>query len=146
FAKAKQSTPELLAGTAEAAAKSSDNTAQSTTNAFDLIAEGVPESHSYTSFDDYQEALRTHSAAKVQKDELRTAFKLPDGTITKGEPGEPHVLLGMKLPEGAMDSAEAGFADKSGNFYTRAQAMERYRVTDARDINKLQDRPDPVVY
>lgn len=123
-----------------------DLTAPAVAKAQTAFNEEAPQPSNFSSLQDYKEALTTHSAAKVQKDDLRAAFKLEDGTIVKGEPNEPHVLIVPKLPEGAIDNASSGFADSKGNFYTRGEAMERYRVTDAADIGKLQNRPDPVIY
>lgn len=110
------------------------------------LQDAPPEISDFDSAEAYSAALDTHSANRVKQDDLQPAFKLEDGTIIRAEKNEPHAVLMGKLPEGAIDTAEAGFVGKSGKFLTRGEAQETYRVSDAADIPRLKEVPDPVVY
>lgn len=63
------------------------------------------------------------AAPTVRKVEA-VAFKLADGTVVKGAPGETHFQAVSRVPEGSemADGFQDGFIDNAGNFLTRDQA------------------------
>lgn len=83
--------------------------------------------------DEFLTQTQEQRRSKVTEAGLVVGMKTTDGKVIAGMPREGHVHLLMKYPEESVE-AEFGFVDRTGKFYTRAQAMEQFRVVDSAQL------------